>query len=123
MKSKIHTVKFHSSAPEVLQSIDAIGMAQVAAYNIITQNDLMSIVMRSSGKTLPPALKQVVQENRAVLIESFTLWANSIDCLCKLRQDIVSSNNIDASEVIGSPANVAEQILEELATDTEFDRY
>lgn len=121
MKSKIHTINFHSTAPEVLQEIDAIGMAQVASYIVICQNELMTNMMRSGDLPLPSALKKVVQENIAVLNEAFQMWSESLSKLAELRNDIIRSNKIDANAQLGSPANVAEQILEELAQDTEFD--
>ena len=122
MNSKIHTVKFHSSAPEVLQAIDSIGWAQCAAYNIMVTNTLMTKMMRlGSLPNTPPELVESLKENIEVLNSAFTLWCESLNTLAGLREDLLLSNKIASSAVIGTPANVAEHMCEELATDTEFD--
>ena len=112
MRSKIH------KASEILEAIDRIGMAQTAAYNALEGNNLIRFIVDQGVNPmgLPPELETVIKQNVAVITASFETWAKSLDRLVQLRHAFVLAN----SEVT-SPAAVAEQIIADLAKDTEFD--
>ena len=110
MNAKIH------KASEILEAIDRIGMAQTAAYNALEGNNLMRTIIYSNELAMPPALSQIAQENIQQITAAFEIWAKSLDALVQLRHAIVSLN-----PEISSPAMVAEQIIADLAKDTEFD--
>lgn len=110
MNAKIH------KASEILQAIDRIGMAQTAAYNALEGNNLMRTIIYSDKLGMPPALSQVARENIQQITGAFETWAKSLDALVQLRHAFVLANS-----ELTSPASVAEQIIADLAQDTEFD--
>ena len=112
MNAKIKTTS------EILQAIDRIGMAQTVAYNALEGNNLIRFIVDQGVNPtgLPPEMETVIKQNVAVITASFETWAKSLDRLVKLRHAIVASTSIDSS-----PASVAEQIIADLAQDTEFD--
>lgn len=112
MNAKIHTDS------EILQAIDQIGMAQTVAYNALEGNNLMRAMIYSSELFVVPALSQVAQENIQQITIAFETWAKSLDALVQLRHALVA-----AISERSSPAAVAEQILADLAQDTEFDTH
>lgn len=112
MNAKIKTTS------EILQAIDRIGMAQTVAYNALEGNNLMRAMIYSSELFVVPALSQVAQENIQQITIAFETWAKSLDALVQLRHAIVASTSERSS-----PASVAEQIIADLAQDTEFDTH
>jgi hypothetical protein len=112
MNAKIKTTS------EILQAIDRIGMAQTVAYNALEGNNLMRAMIYSSELFVVPALSQVAQENIQQIAVAFETWAKSLDALVQLRQAIITLNSES-----NSPATVAEQIIADLAQDTEFDTH
>lgn len=110
MNAKIKTTS------EILQAIDRIGMAQTVAYNALEGNNLMRAMIYSSELFITPALSQVARENIQQITGAFETWAKSLDALVQLRHAILATNS-----ELTSPAAVAEQIIADLAQDTEFD--
>ena len=112
MNAKIKTTS------EILQAIDRIGMAQTVAYNALEGNNLIRFIVDQGVNPtgLPPELETVIKQNVAVITASFETWAKSLDRLVQLRHAFVLANS-----ELTSPATVAEQIIADLAQDTEFD--
>ena len=114
MNAKIKTTS------EILQAIDRIGMAQTVAYNALEGNNLIRFIVDQGVNpiAMPPELETVIKQNVAVITASFETWAKSLDRLVQLRHALEASTSERSS-----PATVAEQIIADLAQDTEFDTH